>query len=176
MVPHNESSTNTNQTASRSQARAKLPTLTLPKFRGDVTMWNTFWDSFQSAIHNNQMRDISKVNKFNYFNSVLEGSAVNFDCVELGKRCEKFFRIVSGKHSKLLQHTWMSWLKYRHACHNDCPTSLQFVYDQINVHARGLASLGVSSEQYGSLLVPIIMSKRPSEIRLQVARNSTKQN
>ena len=87
MVLHNESSTNTNQTASRSQAKAKLPKLTLPKFRGDVTMWNTFWDSFQSAIHSNQMQDISKVSKFNYFNSVLEGSAVNFDCVELGKRC-----------------------------------------------------------------------------------------
>ena len=53
--------------------RAKLPKLTLPKFR-EVTKWNTFWDSFQSAIHDNP--DISKVDKFNYLNSVLEGPAV----------------------------------------------------------------------------------------------------
>lgn len=35
-----------------------------------------------------------------------------------------------------------------------------------------MASLGVTSDQYGSLFTPIIMSKLPSEIRLQIARNS----
>ena len=39
---------------------------------------------------------------------------------------------------------------------------------------RGLASLEVSSEQYGSLLIPIIMSKMPSEIRLEIARKAKK--
>ena len=38
---------------------------------------------------------------------------------------------------------------------------------------RGLASLGISSEQYGSMLIPIIMSKLPSEIRLKIARKAT---
>ncbi|CAH3199177.1 unnamed protein product [Porites evermanni] len=36
----------------------------------------------------------------------------------------------------------------------------------------GLESLGVSSNQYGSLLIPVIMSKLPHEIRVQVARNT----
>ena len=35
-----------------------------------------------------------------------------------------------------------------------------------------MASLGVTSDRYGSLLIPIIMSKLLSEIRLQIARNS----
>ena len=46
-------------------------------------------------------------------------------------------------------------------------------YDRISVHVRGLASLGISTEQYGSLLIPVVMSKLPNEIRLEVARNST---
>jgi len=37
---------------------------------------------------------------------------------------------------------------------------------------RGLKSLGVSAEQYGSLLIPIVMSKLPDDVRLQIARNT----
>ena len=58
---------NTNQATS---PRSKLPKLSLPKCRGDVMKWNAFWDSFQSAIHDN--KNISKVDKFNYLQSVLE--------------------------------------------------------------------------------------------------------
>ena len=53
--------------------RTRLPKLSLPKFRGYVTKWNTFWDSFQSAVHRNE--EITNIDKFNYLKSVLEGSA-----------------------------------------------------------------------------------------------------
>ena len=56
---------------------------------------------------------------------------------------------------------------------NERPSSLRFVYDKISVHIRGLASLGISSNSYGSLLIPIIMQKLPQEIRLEIARIST---
>ena len=39
----------------------------------DVTKWNTFWDSFQVAVHRNE--GISNIDKFNYLNYVLEGVA-----------------------------------------------------------------------------------------------------
>ena len=58
------------------------------------------------------------------------------------------------------------------SCTNDRPQSLRYVYDQITVHIRGLATLGIGSTQYGSLLIPIIMSKLPGEIRLRVARET----
>jgi hypothetical protein len=45
-------------------------------------------------------------------------------------------------------------------------------YDKISVHVRALAALGVSSEQYGRMLIPIIMSKLPSDICLEIARKS----
>ena len=48
----------------------------------------------------------------------------------------------------------------------------QFCLLTVRVHSRGMASLGVTSDQYGSLLIPIIMSKLLSEVRLQIARNS----
>ena len=36
-------------------------------------------------------------------------------------------------------------------------------------------SLGVSSSQCGSLLIPVIMSQLPHEIRVQVARNTARE-
>ena len=50
--------------------RVKLPKLTLKKFSGDLTTWTTFWDSFESAVHNNP--DLSCIDKFNYLHSLLE--------------------------------------------------------------------------------------------------------
>ena len=44
------------------------------------------------------------------------------------------------------------------------------VYDSIAVHVRVLKALGVESEQYGTLLVPIILSKVPEDLRLILSR------
>ena len=41
------------------------------------------------------------------------------------------------------------------------------------VHVRGLECLGVSSEKYGSLLVPVIISRMPEEIAIKVTRKTT---
>ena len=51
----------------------KLPKLELPEFGGQITEWNSYWDLYDSAIHSNP--SISKVNKFNYLQSLLEGNA-----------------------------------------------------------------------------------------------------
>ena len=49
---------------------------------------------------------------------------------------------------------------------------LRSASSKLSVHVRGLKSLGVSAEQYGSLLIPIVMSKLPDDVRLQIARNT----
>ena len=52
---------------------------------------------------------------------------------------------------------------------------LRFIYDNINVHVRRLDALGMSSSSYGSLLVPILISRMPREITLQVAQKTTEE-
>ena len=54
---------------------AKLPKLTLKSFNGDITTWISFWDSYQSAIHQNP--ELSDIDKFNYLKSLLEKSAAD---------------------------------------------------------------------------------------------------
>lgn len=155
--------------------KAKLPKLVLPKFRGDVTTWMGFWDSYKSAVHNNE--SLSKIDKFNYLRSLLEGAASraiqglalssdNYDsAVEiLEQRFGKTQQIISAHMEEILK---------LQPCTSDRPSSLRFLYDKLSVHVRGLSSLGVSSQEYGSLLIPIIMTKLPNEIRLEIARKST---
>ena len=128
---------------SASQVKAKLPKLTLPKFRGDLTNWMSFWDSFESAVHKNP--SISKVDKFNYLNSLLEGAArravqgltlteANYDsAVEiLRERYGRPQQIISAHMDELIK---------LQPSHNDRPASLRYIYDRISVHVRGLASL-----------------------------------
>ena len=156
--------------------KPKLPKLTLPRFKGLVTQWNTVWDSYESAIHAND--NISRIDKFNYLKSLLEGPALraiqgltlsnaNYDAAIdiLKDRFGQPQQIVSAHMDEILKIQ---------ACNGERLSSLRYVYDKISVHVRGLASIGVSSEQYGSLLIPIIMSKLPNDIRLQIARKISK--
>ncbi len=52
----------------------KLPKLVLPKFRGDITSYRTFWESFESAVHKNVY--LSNIDKFNYLLSLLERNLI----------------------------------------------------------------------------------------------------
>ena len=154
--------------------KPKLPKLTLPHFKGDVTKWTTFWDSFKSSVHQNS--SLAKVDKFNHLKSLLEGPAAravqglalsdaNYDAaIELlEERFGRTQQIIAAHMDELLRIP---------SCTRDKSSSLRYVYDTINVHVRGLASLGVSADQYGSLLIPIVMSKLPEELRLRVAREA----
>ena len=54
----------TGQTESR--VRPKLAKLYLPKFSREVIHFQSFWESFTSAVHQNT--DLSVIDKFNYLN------------------------------------------------------------------------------------------------------------
>ncbi|KAL9977060.1 hypothetical protein ACROYT_G014424 [Oculina patagonica] len=78
-----------------------------------------------------------------------------------------------GKPQQLISAHMEELLKLN-ICTVDKPGQLRFLYDKISVNIRGLEALGVKSDQYGSLLIPIIMAKLPAEIRVQVARNTSR--
>ena len=59
------------------------------------------------------------------------------------------------------------------ACEGENIKQLRSVYDQINIHIRGLEALGVTADQYASLLVPIVMSRLPNQISLQIVRHTS---
>lgn len=50
---------------------------------------------------------------------------------------------------------------------------LRCLYDSIESHVRGLKSLDVSSESYGSLLSSVLLQKLPQELRLVVSHETS---
>lgn len=59
--------------SSQSSQFHKLPKLTLPIFTGNILEWQTFWDSFESSVHNNL--SLSDVQRFSYLKSLLQDDA-----------------------------------------------------------------------------------------------------
>ena len=54
--------------------KVKLPKLSIKPFTGKLTAWTSFWDSYQSAIHDNP--ELSNIDKFNYLKSLLGPGAI----------------------------------------------------------------------------------------------------
>ena len=121
----------------------KLPKLELPKFTGKVTEWSAFWDLYNNAIHSNA--NMSKVKKFNYLFSLLEGNAarsvkgltltsVNYDAaIEiLQERFGKPQQIIAAHMDQILQIP---------ACTDGRTVQLRFVFDKISVHACARISI-----------------------------------
>ena len=60
------------------------------------------------------------------------------------------------------------------SCSSDRTTHLRLVYDKVHANVRCLEALGIGANQYGSFLIPIVMAKLPGDVRLQIARVTTK--
>ena len=152
----------------------RLPKLSIKPFSGDLTQWTTFWDSFNSAIHENPT--LSEIDKFNYLRSFLERSAResiaglaltahNYkEAVSiLQKRFGNTQQIIS-RHMDLLLN-----LEPVNAVHQ--LRNLRRLYDSVETHVRSLKSLGVDSKTYGTLLTSVLLNKLPQELRLIVSRS-----
>ena len=166
------SSQSTISTTSEKQSRTKLPRLDLQIFNGDILKFSAFWDRFETAIDKNE--GIPTIEKFNYLIHYLEGAAArivdglqitekNYDAAKkiLKKRYGKCQMIITAHMEKLL--------KLR-PCTGEKPNQLRYLFDKISIHLRGLESLGVTSENNGATLIPVLMGKLPADIRVQVAR------
>ena len=130
-------------------------------------------------IQVNDDKGMLKIDKFNYLNSLLEGTAFraiqglpiteqNYDhaVALLDERFGRPQQIISAHMDEIMKIS---------SATGDQTAPLRFKYNEVSVHVRGSASLGVSTDQYESLLIPIIMSKLTSDICLQIGRKSTNQ-
>jgi len=139
-----------------------------------VTQWSAFWDSYRSAIHENS--SVAIVDKFNYLYSLLEGPAARtIQGLALNEsNYEAAINLLQDRFGDPQQiiSAHMDELYKIPPCVGEKSSSLRYVYDRINVNVRGLSSMGITSAQYGSMLIPIIMDKLSSELRLRIARES----
>ena len=151
----------------------RLPKLVLPSFNGNPLEWQSFWDTFRSAVHDNST--ISDVQKFNYLREQLRDGA---------ERVIARLPLTNANYAKsiqLLEERFAQPHKIINAhmeallnlpSPTDHLSSLRFFYDSIETHIRGLETLGKTTETYGDILVRIIQKKLPNGIKRNLARQN----
>ena len=151
---------------------AKLPKLELPSFSGDVLEWTSFWDQYQAVVHNNS--DLPDITKYSYLLSLLKGEAkaaiqglslnsahYQIACDLLQKRFGRPTRIIFSHIQELLSIN---------VPRQSNVSVLWKTYDALQTHVRSLQTLGITGEQYGIVLTPLILSRLSPELRMEWAR------
>ena len=141
-------------------------------FSGDPLMWQTFWDSFNAAVHTNT--NLTGVQRFNYLRAQLQGDAarvvVGFPLTDVNyQHSITLLRERFGQPYKLINAHMQALLNLTNV--TNTLSSLQLFHDTVENRIRALDSLGKSPESYGSLLIPIILGKLPKEVRKSLARD-----
>ena len=148
-------------------AKVRLPKITIKKFNGDVTKWTTFWDSFESSIHDNS--DLS--GKFNYLISLVEGpaseaiSGLKLTATNYGEAVDILKKRFGCKQQIIAAHM-DALLKIEAITSQFNLKGLRHLYDLIETQVRSLKSLGVAPESYGTLLSSMLVNKLPPELCL----------
>lgn len=160
-------------TAPATHNRAKLPKLTLQHFHGDPTKWYSFWELYEAAVHSNE--ELTDVEKFTYLRSLLEklaldaisGLALTSDnyqeAVEILETRYGNKQLIISKHMDIL-------LDLQSVSSLSDVGALRRFYDKVESQIRSLRTLGQTTESYGSLLIPVLMKRLPSEFRLMLSR------
>ncbi len=163
-----------NSGSSSQNSGVRLPKITLPRFNGDITRFYSFWQSFESSIDKND--SLTPVDKFNYLVNILEGEAFRviqgLEIIEENyDHAKETLHERFGHKQKIVQVHMESLLNLQYSP-NDTVAQLRQIFDNINIHIRGLESLGVKQENYGSLLILVVMKRMPKDVALQVSRET----
>ncbi|GFW07422.1 transposon Ty3-G Gag-Pol polyprotein [Trichonephila clavipes] len=140
--------------------RIKVPKYHITRFYGDdASKWLTFWNSFETAVHNNE--SLNKVDKFNYLKSHLGGSALNtVDGIPISaKAYDEAVELLKNRFANpeiLIQAHMNKILTLQPLKNSNDLRSFRKFVDNCNVQLISLNSLGVSSANYGKILCPML--------------------
>jgi hypothetical protein len=145
----------------------KLSKLDIISFNGDKMQWNEFWDSFESAVHNN--KKLSSVEKFNYLKSKLQGDA-KYSVAGLNLSNENYDVAVKtlkerfGNVQDVIDMHYNQMINLRPPINKT--VSLRIFLDKLIKHLRSLDVLKQDTKQ--NVFVSMVRSKLPEDILLQL--------
>jgi len=149
----------------------KLAKTNLRKFSGDVLDWPEFWDISRVAIHDNI--EIPTVQKFVYLKSLLydEAAAYIANIKTEEANYEVAVQHLTSRYGKdEVQKTCLMTKLTEMKALEQSNKAMRDALDELCATVRALEVQGVTTEQYGTLLMPLIESKLPKDWRLVWAR------
>ncbi|XP_078370370.1 uncharacterized protein LOC144654152 [Oculina patagonica] len=154
-------------------AHINLPKLQIHPFDGNPLEWLTFWDSYSNAVHNNQ--ELNNIDKMNYLKGLITCNAARAisGLPMTSQNYEKAIEILKERfgRNQVLINAHMESLSKISAPSADVQQLRQF-YDSCESNIRALETLGVQTDSYGSLLIPILLKKLPEQLRCTIFRTN----
>ncbi|XP_068208330.1 uncharacterized protein [Palaemon carinicauda] len=153
---------------------ARLLKLEVPRFDGQMTQWQSFWDQFSSHIDDTELPVISKVA---YLLSMLDSPEI--DVVQGVPHTSAIYRtavnLLKEKfgNSECIIHAHVQALLFLQVPVNQGENFInQFwrLSDEVIKHTRSLDAFGVTGKQYEVLLTPMTVSQHPMELGLRWSR------
>ena len=158
---------------SDSKGGNKLPKYTLQTFEGDSREWQSWWEIFQVMVEDD--KSIPPIQKFSYLRGALKGEAkATIDGLALTvANYESAKKLLinryGGKEKIIFNH--VQDLLALSVVHQPTVKQLWEFYDKLQIHIRSLQSLGIEGETYGVILTPVVLSRLPTELRMEWARS-----
>ena len=161
------------QTKPTPRAHINLPKLQIHPFDGNPLEWLTFWDSYSNAVHNNQ--ELKKIDKMNYLKGLITCNTARAisGLPMTSQNYEKAIEILKERfgRNQVLINAHMESLSKISAPSADVQQLRKF-YNSCESNIRALETLGVQTDSYGSLLIPILLKKLPEQLRCTIFRTN----
>ena len=164
---------------STKNVKIRLPKISLKKFNGNPVEFMSFREQFFSSVHKNN--DLSEIEKFVYLKSLLGEKAMNVikgltltegnynSAIELLDSRFGNKQVIINSHIENLANLPT-------VTSSSNVNDLRKLYDKIESNLRSLQTLGVNSNSYGTLLVPVLLSRIPDELKILLSRTMTSEN
>ena len=148
------------------------------RFSGDPLEWETFNDTFETAIEHN--RNLTKIEKFTCLRGYLEGTALQaIDGFPLtNDNYTNVWNILKERYGnpQLITSCHINNLIELEAVSGSNVKDLRDLFDKIKINVRALKTTEIHEDQVGPLLIPIVLKKLPNVIRLQISRRLGKES
>lgn len=145
----------------------KLPNLELPTFNGNIMAYQEFHDLFTATIHSNM--SLSPVQKFGYLKKYLSGKPL--ELISGLKVCDSNYSVARdlihdryGNKQRSIDAHYSAMMAIP-PCISETG-SLRNCINTLEVHLRSLEAQGENVSQ--SIFVPLVLSKLPHDIKLQL--------
>ncbi len=162
-------------THTETTSTAKLPKLTLPTFSGDILEFFSFSELFKANVHT--LPTLDDVQRFSYLKSCLRGEAATL-VANLELTAGNYAAATKALEERYGDKDKIRQAHYRQLLNLDTKKEtlldLKSFYDQLQLHVRGLETLGKTQDSYGELLTMILRDKMSEDLRKTLARDHRK--
>ena len=148
----------------------KMPAVKIPKFSGDLLLWQTFWDTFRANVHENP--EYSKVAKMAFLREHLSGEAAEaLQHFQITDACyDQAIDLLQSRFGRQQDVKFAHMLELLNITPATKLTDLRSVIDKVEGHLRCLTTLGFSEKDNSELFTCVLLSKLPERVRADFTR------